>query len=151
MTVVIVTVVIVNVVIVTVVIVTVLIGTVVIVTVVIVTVVIVTVVIVTVVMVVIVTSLSKNNSTHRQPMQCSKGSVLRFSRCFYVEWFSMISLIVFSLAGSRREEANLFQYQFPSASCLLPSGAQSCTRMLETCITVEEMRKLRQEGRLVKE
>ena len=77
------TVVIVTVVIETVVIVTVLIGTAVIVTVVKVTVVIVTVVIVAVVTVLIGPSLSKNNLTHRQPMRCSKGSVLRFSRCFF--------------------------------------------------------------------
>ena len=32
---------------------------------------------------------------------------------------------------------------------MLPSGAQSCARMLETCITVEEIRKLRQAGRLL--
>jgi hypothetical protein len=60
-----------------------LIGTLIIVTVVIVTVVIVAVVIVTVMKIVIVTSLSKNNLTHWQPMRCSKGSVLQFSRCFY--------------------------------------------------------------------
>ena len=63
---------------------TVVIVIVVIVTVLIVTVLIETVVIVTVVIVavVIVTSLSKNNMTHGQTMRCSKGSVLRFSRCF---------------------------------------------------------------------
>ena len=43
------------------------------------------------VVVVIVTSLSKSNLTHWQPMRCSKGSVLQFLRCFVsvlVHWAS---------------------------------------------------------------